>query len=213
MNIVDLYTDLGNYLTEIKAAYLQKYLDNPLATPGEYSLDIKSLCILCHAAFEEFMESVALTVMTESIKKYQNENKISRPLISLMHFIGKHDNYLSDKQNIAITEIQTIFDYTRIKLNDVKKTFSREIIENHGISLKYIRKLLMPVSISIPTNVNWNSSLEKLATERGAYAHKFLKEGRVQESINPETANYIIIDCLAMCDDIKSKALEVLTFY
>ena len=214
MNVLDLYNDLDNYLKEIKAAYLQKHIDNPFATPTEYSLDIKSLCILCHAAFEEFMESVALNVMTECVKKYQNENKISRPLISLMHFIGKPDNYLGDKhENITVASIETIFNYTRIKLNEVKTTFSKDIISNHGVSLKYLRKLLMPVSINISTDVNWNNSLEKLATERGAYAHKFLEEGRVRVSINPETANNIITDCLAMCNDIKTKAIAVLVFY
>jgi hypothetical protein len=211
MDIATLYTELEKYLIEIRTAYLQKHLDNPLATPVEYSLDIKSLCILCHAAFEEYIESIALNVMTESIKKYQNENKISRPLIPLMHFIGKHENYLSD--NINAKNIETIFDYTRKKLNDVKTTFSKEIVENHGISLKYLKKLLIPVGIDIPNDVNWNNSLEKLAIERGAYAHKFLEEGRIRISINPETAENIINDCLAMCNDIKTKAIAALRFY
>ena len=180
MNFDDHFGYLKGYLQEIENKFLQTHLENSLSSPDEYSLDVKSFCILCHAAFEEFIELIALQVMTHSIKLYTREIRISKPLITLMHFKGKHNNFLEkDSETLTIENIETVFDYNRKRLDEVRSSFSNEIYNNHGVSLKYIKKLLMPVSIDIPKDVNLANSLERLANERGAYAHKFLEEGRV----------------------------------
>jgi len=201
-------TQLVDYIAEIENKFLAVHIVNTLATPTEYNLDVKSYCILCHAAFEEFIEFIALQTMTIAIKKYQNELKISKPIISLMHFKGGYTNYLDkDTEHLSIDKIVTTYDYTRKKLDEIKSSFSKEVYGNHGVSLKYLRNLLMPVSVDIPTDVNWSNSLEKLANERGAYAHKFLEDsGRVKQSIDPETAKVIVSDCLNLCEEIKERA-------
>jgi len=207
LNLETLYTQLREYIEDIRGRLIQSHIDNELATPDEYNIDVKSFCILCHSAFEEFIESVCLKVMHASIDNYVMHSKISKPMISLMHFKSDHENYLDKgKEKITITEIETIFDYNRKKLDKIKESFSREIVDNHGISLKYLRKLMMPVSIDIPQEVKWNSSITKLANERGAYAHKFLESGRVKQSIEPEEAKAIVDDCLEFCDELKNRA-------
>lgn len=207
MNLDDQYLKLISYLSGIEAKFLKSHLENPIAPPDEYDLDVKSYCILSHAAFEEFIEIVALQVMNQSIKKYTQESRISKPLISLMHFKGKHSNYLEKSSEfLTIESLDSIYDYNRKCLQEIKSTFSKEVYNNHGVSLKYLVKILMPVSVDIPKNVNWSNSLEKLANERGAYAHKFLDEGRVRQSIEPEEAKTIVSDCLALCKEIKERA-------
>lgn len=199
---------LDGYLLEIEKKFITTHIANSLATPVEYNLDVKSYCILCHAAFEEFIEFIALQTMSLAIKKYQQELKISKPLISLMHFKGNHGNYLDkDQKNLTIDKIETAFDYTRKQLAEIKDVFSKDIFGNHGISLKYMRNLLMPVSVDIPNDINWANSLERLANERGSYAHKYLESaGRVKQSIDPSTAKTIVSDCAALCEEIKNRA-------
>lgn len=213
MNADLIYKNLEDYLVVVKNAYLHKHLANPLATPEDYDLDIKSFCILSHAAFEEFVETTVLAVMDDAISKYQSKKKITAPLISLMHFKGGHNNYLETKNEKKIMEeIDSFFDYNRKKLDEIKKIFSNEVYDNHGIALKYLKKLLIPVAIDISKEVNWNNSLKMLADERGAYAHKFMdkdNKGRVKQSINPELAKTIVDDCSEMCKDIMNKAKEV----
>ena len=201
------YQQLEDYVKEIENKFLLSHLQNPLSTPEEYNLDVKSYCILCHAAFEEFIELISLKLMSQSINSYTLQMKITPPIVSLMHFKGNHNNYLDkETENLSIEDIESIFNYNRVELSEIKSKFSNEIYNNHGISLKYLRKLLMPVSIDIPKNVNWANSLEKLADERGSYAHKFLESGRVKQSIEPEKANNIVQDCLELCKEIKERA-------
>lgn len=205
------FTKLNDYINEIEKKFLISHLEDSLSTPDDYNLDVKSYCILCHAAFEEFIEAIALQVMSRSIKSYTNDLKLTKPLISLMHFKSNHNNCLeSNTDSISIEDIETIYDYNRGKFDELKSIFSKEVFNNHGVSLKYLRKLLMPVSVDIPKNVNWSNSLEKLANERGAYAHKYLEEGRVRQSIEPEEAKTIVSDCLSMCEEIKNRAKNVL---
>ncbi|WP_158858876.1 HEPN domain-containing protein [Lunatibacter salilacus] len=205
------YIKVNDYLEKIEEKFLKAHLENPLSTPDDYNLDVKSYCILCHAAFEEFVELIALQVMNKSIKLYTIELKLTKPLISLMHFKSSHANYLeSNTETLSVETIETIYDYNRVKLDEIKSSFSKEVFNNHGVSLKYLRKLLMPVSVDIPKDVNWSNSLEKLANERGAYAHKFLEKGRVKQSIEPEEAKIIVSDCLSLCLEIKNRAKKLI---
>ncbi|QMU30583.1 HEPN domain-containing protein [Adhaeribacter radiodurans] len=207
MDFNEVFNQLEEYINGIKSKFINAHLENSLASPDEYDLDVKSYCILCHAAFEEFVEIISLQVMSKCIKRYLTESRVSKPLITLMHFKGNYSNYL--EKDLEPT-VEKVFDYNRRILNDLKATFSQEIFNNHGVSSKYLRKLLMPVSIDIPENVNWTNSLEKLANARGAYAHKFLEQGRVQQSLEPEEANTIVSDCLEMCKELKNRAITVL---
>jgi len=201
------YEQLEVYLKGIKNKFLDSHLANPLSSPEQYDLDVKSYCILCHAAFEEFVELLSLRLMSKSIENYTLLKKITLPIVSLMHFKGNHNNYLEKEiENLSIEDIEKIYDYNRTNLEEIKSKFSNEIYNNHGISLKYMRKLLMPVSIDIPQDVNWANSLQKLADERGAYAHKFLEKGKVRQSIEPEEAKDIVQDCLALCGELKERA-------
>jgi RiboL-PSP-HEPN len=60
--------------------------------------------------------------------------------------------------------------YTKEILKDTKKFFEDHIETNHGASLKYLLRLLIPVGIDIPNTIELNS-LQKLAEYRGSYAH------------------------------------------
>lgn len=207
MDFDSLLNQLRKYVKDIEEKFIKIHLENKLAAPDDYNLDVKSYCILSHAAFEEFMETIALQVMSKSIKKYNNEGKISKPIISLMHFKSNHDNYLDkDTDTLTIQSIEKIFDYNRQKLEEIKSNFSKEVHKNHGVSLKYLRKLLMPISLDIPTDVKWSNSLAKLADERGSYAHKYLDRGKVKQSISPEDAQLVVVDCIELCNEVVNRA-------
>jgi hypothetical protein len=201
------YSMLSEYLTKIEAKFLTLHIADPLSGPDAYDLDVKSYCVLCHAAFEEFIEKTVLNVMSQSIEIYSQEQKISKPIISLMHFKGKHNDYIEENSKISSSnDIESFFEYTRKKLVDIKSAFSKEINDNHGVSLKYLRKLLIPVAIDIPKDPNWSNSLEQLTNARGAYAHKFLEQNRIKQSIAPEDAKRYVQDCLDLCEEINNRA-------
>ncbi len=84
----------------------------------------------------------------------------------------------------------------------IKRKFSTDVHNNHGISLKYLRNLLIPVAINIKEDVKLKGSLQKLASERGEYAHRRL----IKTVLAPEDARDYVTDCLEFCEDVKTKA-------
>jgi len=87
----------------------------------------------------------------------------------------------------------------------VRKRFSKDVYNNQGISLKYLRRLL--IAIDIKDDVNLLNSLRRLASERGQYAHKRL----IKNILSPEDAKNYVGDCLELCEDIKAKAISKFT--
>ncbi|MFT3682608.1 MAG: HEPN domain-containing protein [Ferruginibacter sp.] len=201
-----LYSDTDGYVKNLETTYLSKYIANKTSTPADYNNDVKSFCILSHAALEEFTETIAITVMDKTVDNFVLHHKITEPLVSLMHFKSNGDTYLSKSEDDDKIETIASYDYIRARLVEIKDRFSKEVFNNHGVSLKYIKQLLMPVSIDIPNDPTLMNSLKLLAKERGSYAHKFLDKGSIKKSIAPEDAKTIVKDCLKLCFDIKEKA-------
>ena len=80
------------------------------------------------------------------------------------------------------------------------KKFLADVDKNHGISLKYLKRLLEPIAIEITDDIKLNS-LSTLARERGKYAHK-----RGKRVLAPESAKDCVDDCLELCEEVKVKA-------
>lgn len=78
--------------------------------------------------------------------------------------------------------------------------------ENHGIDIKYLRKLLLPIGIEVPRNPIETSALSLLKSIRGAYAHSYARNPR---PISPEDAEKIVYDVLGMVKHIKDKAIHM----
>lgn len=204
--IENLYTDTKRYIQSLEGSYLSKYLADPTTTPTDYDLDVKSYCILCHAAFEEFAETIAISVMNKTVDNFVLHHRVTESLVSLMHFKASGESYLNKYEEDDKIEIITSYNYIRERLSEIKDRFSKEVFNNHGVSLKYIKQLLMPVAIDVPNDPTLLNSLKQLAKERGAYAHKFLERGSIKRSIAPEDAKNIVNDCIKLCHDIKEIA-------
>jgi hypothetical protein len=96
------------------------------------------------------------------------------------------------------------FDYLRQMIVEAKASFSRDVFKNHGVSILYLRNLLLPVAIEVNADTNLLNSLEKLTEGRGRYAHK----GKVKAVFAPEDAKKYVQDVLTICDDVRAKALR-----
>jgi hypothetical protein len=90
-----------------------------------------------------------------------------------------------------------------LTIEEAKAEFSRKVYNNHGISILYLRALLIPVAIEIKQDLKLLNSLQKLAEGRGIYAHKW----RVKTVLAPEDAKRQVEDVLDLCNDIRGKAL------
>lgn len=199
----NLYSALKDEINELEEQFIKAFIPaDPSVGPNEYGHPVKAYCILCHAAFEEYFEEVALKVMTFSVTHWLNKThtvKTTETLMTLACYYGLKFKIDEDEKNLETP----IRDYLRKIFEEVKRKFSKDIIENHGISIKYLRKILLPVAVDIKKDVTLLNSLQKLASERGAYAHKRI----IQKVLTPEDAKKLVEDCLKLCEDVKDKAI------
>ncbi len=194
------YSELDRYIKELESKFISSYIPaEPGVTPSDYMHDVRAYCLLAHAAFEHYIETVATEVANNAVNRWIMVKAINSVIPALLAWSGGKLK-IDDNESNAETKP---FDYLRPLIEEAKNMFSREVHNNHGVSVLYLRNLLIPVAIEIKQDANLLNSLKKLAQGRGEYAHK----GRVSAVYSPEDAKSYVSDVLTLCDDIKSKAL------
>ena len=196
-----LYADLTSYITELDVKFIDRFLPaNPATPPSDYEHDVRAYCVLCHAAFEDFIEKVAVDVVSYAVSQWTVARKMNDVIPALLVWRGA--KMIIDDNEKAPEKKP--FDYLRPLIDEAKAAFSRHVFNNHGVSVLYLRSLLLPVAIEIKPDANLLNSLEKLVEGRGSYAHK----GKVKTVLAPEDAKRYVKDVLAICEDVKDKALN-----
>jgi hypothetical protein len=170
---------------------------NPETKPTEYEFEVKSYCILSHAALEEYFESVALAIMHESINLFYSK-KLTYPLLAMLSYSNQR---LTIDDNEDHAEKKS-FDHMRELLEKFKEQFSIEVHNNNGISPKHLRKILTPMFVNIIEDPNIKNSLKQLSKERGSYSHK----RQIPQIAPPEDVRVYVKDCLFLCKEIKEQA-------
>ena len=189
----ELLIELKEHIEELDKTFIRRFVKNRTVM-RDYEHHVKAYCVLCHAAFEEYFESIALKVMHRCLEEWLDSRKYTDTLVTLVLYC---------EQELAVDSSETrVFDYLRRVFNNVKQHFSNHVHDNQGISLQHLRHLLIPVAIDIKEDIRLKGSLNKLAGERGEYAHKRL----IPHVLAPEDARDCVNDCLELCDDVKTKA-------
>lgn len=196
-----VYLKLQDYLLDLEIKYIEPIISKPIPDK-EDDLDMRSYCVLSHAAFEEFAETVASFALEEIIKRFIDSQEISLGLCTILHFGASKSDSLDD--------IDILYDYISEALKNVKSAMSTEIRKNnHGTSMKYLKKMLIPLGVSIPNNPLLSNSLEQLANHRGAFAHNF-SNARITKVPSPvelqkyvEDVNILMRQLYERVDNIK----------
>lgn len=194
--------NLEIYLLTLEEKYIAPHND-PLESPENYKLDVRSFCVLAHAAFEEFIESLCLYVLNEIEKNFSNKLQVSYSTLCLLHFKG------TDKEpdDESWKDSDKLFDRIKSQIDEIKSGFSNFIMQNnHGISLKYLKKLIIPLGIDLPFDIKEITALGNLAQYRGAYAHTSYRKDIV---VSPEDAWECVNDVYGMCVKLAKKAVNI----
>ena len=195
-----LLSDLKDHIDDLEKTFIRGFIHDrkkkpdKITYPDEYEHHVKAYCVLCHAALEDYFESIVREVMHRCLDEWCYSRKYTDTLVTLVSYY---------KQELVIDRNETkVFDSLKGVFNSVKKRFLADVDNNHGISLKYLRRLLIPVAIDIKEDANLKNSLNRLARERGEYVHKRL----ITHRLVPEDAKNYVEDCLELCEDVKVKA-------
>lgn len=202
VNIQESLDKLELYLLELEDKYIDIHRD-PLENPEAYKLDVRSYCVLSHAAFEEFVENVCLYALNEIEDKFVNTQRISYSTLCLLHFNGNNKTIDDDSWN----DNDRIYDYLLAQLKSIKSIFSKYIVnQNHGVGVKYLKKLLIPLGLYTPLDIKHLTSLDNLTQYRGGYAHMSHRNIR---SLAPEDAKIYIRDVYEIMIELANKTRKI----
>ena len=195
-----MFSDLNTYILDLEIKYIEPHQD-PLEQPYLYDFDVRSFCILCHAAFEEYVENICLKVTDEMVSTFKLTQRISYTTLSFLHFNSK-------AEEINDTGLGcTLFEYFKRKLDDAKSTFSNYLMmNNHGVNLKYLDKMLIPLGLDIPSDPRLLGSLDYLAQYRGGFAHTYKRNVK---QLAPEDAKVYVEDVTEMMGVITKEAKSI----
>lgn len=84
-DVKDLVYVMENRLLEMEIKFISPH-NVPTAPPSTYAVDVQSYAVLCHAAFEEFAESLCLRVLEEVEDSWINKKQFSKATLCLLHF-------------------------------------------------------------------------------------------------------------------------------
>lgn len=196
------YTALEDHILTLLSRYIIPH-SNPLENPNDYKLDVNVFCVLCHAAFEEFIEDITLySVDRIELEFNSRPRRFSYSTLCLLHFDGSYANLNNESK---WSDLLNDYMYSRIHQRKIEiGNYARN--ENHGIDIKYLMKLLLPIGIDLPKDPKITNSLQILKNIRGAYAHSY---ARNTNPISPEDASNVVFDVLNMVAIIKDKAVNM----
>ncbi len=197
--------DLKANISQIQNQFLNRHLADPLVTDNEYRLDINAFCVLSHAYFEQYFEEISLNVCESIVDAYKHYKKVSIGTLMLMHLISTSKFPYKDGD----TSLVNIDDYVIQDLNLSKVKLNKSLKGNHGASLKYLKNILIPVGVDVPSHPIYMDSLNKLVSERGVFAHGNKQDGTIRRPYSPSQANSIINDCLELAEEINQLARRI----
>ena len=233
--------DLKHYVYKLYLTFLKTHIKAKTLLPSPEEEDcVKAFCVLSHAVFEEYFETISKETINNSYQKYKSEifistiptqqhevdelNLVISQLIKSLILSSCYSIY-SKKKSEALNEHKSKLErvneiyktgntlslndvsdltkktvtYTREILKETVKFFESYITENHGASLRYLLKLLIPAGIDIPENLVLNS-LQKLAEYRGTFAHK---QGNLIQVMSASDIVKYAIDVIKLCSLIE----------
>lgn len=149
------------------------------------------------------MENICLYTLNEIEDKFINTQRISYSTLCLLHFNGNTKTIDDDSWD----DNDRIYDYLLGQIKSIKSEFSRYIMnQNHGVGLKYLKKLLVPLGLYTPIDIRLKPSLENLTKYRGGYAHSSHRNIR---SLSPEDSRTYVRDVYEIMVELAKKSSNI----
>ncbi|KAB2720394.1 HEPN domain-containing protein [Brucella intermedia] len=133
-------------------------------------LKVQSYVLLCHAAFEEYIEELSRSVSNKAIELLNTEGIITKSLVSMTAW----ETIAQIDENIPRKKIKLdVAGNFKTFANASKVNLHKQIDENHGIRKDNQKSLLIPIGVD-PEAVDFATfaALDSLGVSRGHIAHK-----------------------------------------
>lgn len=122
---------------------------------------LRGIIALCHAEFEDYFETIALTLFDDSVTKWQTKNIATYNLGAFFIRGEKPD------KNLDLGSM----------LFQMKKIYVDNVTKNHGIKQENIHKLFYPLGYEdTDFDVSFLSQLDSFGIQRGKIVHSSAKK-------------------------------------
>ena len=205
-DIKALVKALEDRLHDVEIKFISPHSD-PTEPVSAFALDVESYAVLCHVAFEEFAESLCLRVMDEVEDRWINHKQFCVATVCLLHFDLDTSSHSIDRWSDA----NRYYDYIKEEIHDRKSKLSKYAIQNnHGVGVKYLHSLFLPIGLDMPQDVNEKNSLEQLVKMRGFYAHAHTSSRSNAVTVpSPQQAVLSVEDVLKYMNKMADKAISM----
>ena len=199
---------LSKEVTRIKRNFLpSKASRDPTSPYSNRKADRMRACwILVHAEIEECIERLCLEKIDESLSKWVNDGKVSRPILGLVaaYAIGWKDRESEENQmpiRLAANGNEDA-ELNSIILKAVKNY--KDIIKgNNGIKKKNIKMMVLPLGIALSDLDDvWLSDMDAFGGIRGGFAHS--SRPSINRAIDPDALEASINSLVAGIKDLKN---------
>lgn len=174
---------------------LQKYfLPRQFSFTGNYSEKQIALTVayrvLAHAEIEAYLEDRVLEIHDHAMRIWKQDKKATKTLTSLFAFLNSKPDIFSDLSKLDEESSKKIprkklkFDEKR---SDVSEFFYRSVQKNHGVRIKNILSLLLPVGIDIEElDEIWLQEMNSFGQKRGDFAHQSASNYKTKQPPDPK---------------------------
>lgn len=158
----------------------------------------RSFVMLFHAEIEDYLEQVAISILRQAKKIWDNESILNNALANLLILYYRKNGNAPQNRKLDSNEeikLKEIINFSlrgkEIKISDIKKIIEKIIelqkdsinVFNHGIKWSNIERMLKPLGVPVNEFKHIDSlltsELEELGGMRGKFVHKSAKKIKI----------------------------------
>ena len=133
--------------------------------------------LLAHAEIESYLEDISRATVTEAIRNWKNEGKLTKQLLSFMasyHSSWTTGDVKTNEEIIQIAKSRVNIRESVEKVIDLAhRQFLQRVKDNHGIKENNFYMLIVPTGVNpAELDATWITNLDNFGSLRGDVAHK-----------------------------------------
>jgi hypothetical protein len=147
--------------------------------------------VLAHAEIEAYLEDRVLEIHNYAMRIWKQNKRVTKTLTCLFAFLNSKSDIFSDLSNLdqgsseQIPQKKLKFDEKRKKVSEF---FHTSVQKNHGVRIKNILSLLLPIGIDIEElDEIWLQEMNNFGKKRGDFAHQSASNYKTNQLPDPKS--------------------------
>lgn len=167
-------------------------------------LKLQSYILLCHAAFEQYLERLGQDAALSARKLFSEMGVISKTLVALISSKLIEDLGEKSRAKLSSDVVSNMEEFSKEACNQYLKV----VRGNHGIVAKDQKKILIPVGVDPEViDIVLMNNLARFGSKRGDVAHSFIVK-RTDTLTSVETDLNAIVSSILAFDSAVCEALS-----